>query len=801
MTSNHNASLDAQPTTSMPPLAAAVSTHHRICPLCEACCGLEIKVQGGEVLSIRGHEADVLSRGYICPKATALKDLHLDPDRVRTPLIKRNGVFEPATWEEAFAEIERRWRPIRAAFGAQATAVTVGNPAAHRAGLFLYFPRLARALGTRNVFSASSLDQVPKQLASAMMFGHWLSVAVPDIDRTDLLVVLGANPAASNGSMWTVPDFRGRAKALKSRGGRMVVIDPRRSETAKLADEHHFIRPGGDVFLLLGMAHTLFAEGLVKLEHAEGETGTRLAGRVGALLNGLDEVQAAVKPYAPELMAAHCGLSAAAIRQLARDLARTPRAALYGRIGTCTQRFGTLCSWLIDVINALTGHLDEVGGVMFPKAPAFAANTLGAPGRGRGVATGRHSSRVSAAPEVMGELPMTALSEEIETAGEGQIRALFTVASNPVLSAPNGERLARALQGLDFMVSLDIYINETTRHADVILPALSALEESHYDVTFAQLSARNQARYSEAVLPKAVGQWSEWEVLTRLSALVASLPETDPAKLDAQWFEDEVRRSAGKEAPELAEALLNAGAHLNGLERRIDYALRTGAYGDGTAWALNLDRLKAAQASGGIDLGELQARLPEALRTECGKVELAPAAFVQDLARVDAELARAGTSSAQDGANASTNKATTAKSAAGPASLAPHQLILIGRRDVRSNNSWMHNLPTLAKGPFRCTALLHPSDAERIGLSNGGHAWLKSSSARQIKVEIELSPDMMPGVLSLPHGWGHDQAGSQLRVAAQRPGVNMNVLLGDQERDPLSGNAILSGVPIEVSPA
>jgi anaerobic selenocysteine-containing dehydrogenase len=757
--------------------ARLITTHHRICPLCEACCGLEIKVQGAEVISIRGHEADVLSRGYICPKAAALKDLHLDPDRVRTPLIKRKGVFEAATWDEAFAEIERRWRPIRAAHGAQATGITVGNPAAHRAGLFLYFPRLARALGSRNVFSASSLDQVPKQLSSGLMFGHWLTVAVPDIDRTDLMIVLGANPAASNGSMWTVPNFRGRAKALKSRGGRMVVIDPRRTETAALADEHHFIRPGGDVFLLLGMAHTLFAEGLVNV------------GRLGHLLNGLAQIEAGVLPYTPEQMAVHCGIEATHIRQLARDLANTPRAALYGRIGTCTQRFGTLCSWLIDVLNTLTGHLDEVGGVMFPKAPAFAANTAGTPGRGRGIATGKHSARVSGAPEVMGELPMTALAEEIETAGEGQIRALFTVASNPVLSGPNGERLSKALDQLDLMVSLDIYVNETTRHADVILPALSALEESHYDVTFAQLSARNQARYSDAVLPKAPGAWSEWEVLTRLAAMASGLPETDPARLDAQWFEDDVRRSVGKDQPERAEALIKAGAHLNGLERRIDFALRTGAYGEGTPQALDLDQLKTAQASGGIDLGELQPRLPEALRTPSALVELAPPAFLHDLARVNAELAAASQSHAQDPTQSQPI-------------LAANQLVLIGRRDVRSNNSWMHNLPTLAKGPFRCTALVHPTDAQRLGLSDGSLAWLGStSSANKLQAQIEISADMMPGVLSLPHGWGHDQVGSQLRVASLRPGVNMNVLLNEQLRDPLSGNAVLSGVVVTVCAA
>ena len=400
------------------------TTHHRICPLCEACCGLEIKVDAGKVISIRGHAQDVFSAGYICPKGVALKDLHEDPDRLRTPLIKRNGVHEPATWDEAFAEIERRLPPLLAAHGRDASAVVVGNPSAHKIGLLTYFGKLARALGTRNVFSASTLDQMPKQLASGLMFGHWLSVALPDIARTDLLLVIGANPMASNGSMWTVPDFKGKAKALQARGGQLIVIDPRRTETAALADTHHFIRPGADVFLLAAMVHTLFEEDRVTL------------GTAGEWVVGVDEVRQAVAPFTPELAAARCGMAADTIRALARQLASTPRAAVYARIGTCTQEYGTLASWLVDVLNTLTGHLDLPGGVLFAKSAAFASNTAGKPGMGKGVTTGRHQARVSGAPEVYGELPITCLAEEIETPGEGQVRALFTVATNPVLSSP-----------------------------------------------------------------------------------------------------------------------------------------------------------------------------------------------------------------------------------------------------------------------------------------------------------------------------------------------------------------------------
>jgi len=733
--------------------------HHRICPLCEACCGLEIKVNSGNVVSIRGHEADVLSRGYICPKAVALKDLHEDPDRLRTPLIKRNGVHVQATWEEAFAEIEKRLPPIIAAHGRNATSVAVGNPSAHKIGLISYFGKMARALGTKNVFSASTLDQMPKQLANGLMFGHWLSTALPDISRTDLLLVIGANPLASNGSMWTVPDFKGKAKALQARGGQLIVIDPRRTETAAMADTHHFIRPGADVFLLAAMVHTLFDEGLVEL------------GRVVQWVNGRDDVQAAIAPFTPEAVATRCGLDALTIRALARQLARTQRAAVYARIGTCTQEYGTIASWLVDVLNTLTGHLDMEGGMLFAKSAAFASNTAGKPGIGKGVSTGRHHARVSGAPEVYGELPITCLAEEIETPGQGQIRALITVATNPVLSSPDGPRLSAALEQLDLMVSLDIYLNETTRHADVILPGLSPLEDLHYDVAFPQLSWRNHARYSPPVLPPPEGQPEEWQTLLKIAAIVRGEgAAADANALDDAQFEEDAQRMFGPHAV----AVVAATKGLRGPQRTLDVALRSGPYGDQFGQqpdGLNLAKVIDASATGGIDLGELEPRIPEMLRTPSGKVELAPPLLLQDLKRAAQDLQRP----------------------------AP-DLVIIGRRDVRTNNSWMHNLPTLAKGPFRCTALVHPIDAARHGVQEGAMATLRNGP-RSVQAQVHISADMMPGVVSLPHGWGHDLPGAQLRVAAERPGANINALLDDQLRDPLSGNAVLGGVAITMEPA
>ena len=737
-------------------MTSTTASAHRICPFCEACCGLELDLDANKVVRIRGDEQDVFSHGFLCPKAIGLKDLHDDPDRLRTPLIKRDGQFVEASWDEAYAEIERRLPPVIAAGGPNAVATMLGNPVSHKMGLTLYFPRLARALGTRNMFSASSVDQVPKMLSVGLVFGSWLSVPVPDIERADFLLIIGANPMVSNGSLWTVPDFRGKAKALRARGGQLVVVDPRRTETAAVADQHHFIRPGADVYFLLGLVHTLFAEDLVR------------PGRLAEHTVGIAEVGAAVAPYAADVVAARCGIDADTIRALARQLAGAASGSVYGRIGTCTQQFGTLCSWLIDVINVLTGRLDAPGGAMFPKAPAYAANTRGKPGTGRGIISGRYHSRVSGAPEVVGELPLTCLAEEIDTPGPGQVRALIAIAGNPVLSAPNGARLAKALEQLDFMVSMDIYLNETSRHADVILPGLSPLEEAHYDITFTQFSHRNHARYSAPVLARAPGLPEEWESMLRIGAIAKGLgAKADIDALDDAALEDELRKSAG----DAADALIQALQPLRGAERLLELGIRSGPYGDQFGRkpdGLTLAKIKAAPS--GIDLGPLAPRIPEALRTPSGKIELAPQMLLDDLARVAADLAAP----------------------------AP-EMVIIGRRQLRSNNSWMHNLPVLAKGAYRCTALVHPADAARLGLADGASARVRNGP-RSIEVQVELSEDMMVGVVSLPHGWGHDLPGTRMGVAAERPGVNLNALLDEQLRDPLSGNAVLSGIAVTMEP-
>jgi anaerobic selenocysteine-containing dehydrogenase len=732
------------------------TVHHRICPFCEACCGLEITVSEGRVKRIRGHAADVFSRGYLCPKGVALKDLHEDPDRLRKPLIKRDGRFVEATWNEAFAEIERRLPPIIAKHGADSVALTLGNPIVHKTGLLLYAPRLGRALGSKNVFSASTLDQMPKHLSSGLMFGDFLSIPVPDIERTDFLLMLGANPMVSNGSLWTVPNFRDKAKALRARGGKLVVIDPRRTETANVADEHIFIRPGGDVFLLLGMMHTLFAENLVQL------------GRLRDHVAGAETLERAVSGFAAEKVSARCGIPTETIRTLARSLASAKHAVVYGRVGTCTQEYGTLCSWLVDVLNILTGHFDEPGGAMFPKAAALQSNTMGKPGTGKGIVTGRRKSRVSGAPEVLGEFPMSCLAEEIQTPGEGQVKALITVSSNPALSSPNGERLAAAMDQLDFMVSVDIYVNETSRHADVILPGTSPLEDSHYDVAFSQLSYRNHARYSHPVLPHAADHPEEWQVLLRLIGIIQGKgAAADIEQIDNELLMDDLRRTAGPYADQIFKAL----SHQRGIERLLDLGLRAGPYGDQFGMkpdGLNLDKVQSSE--GGIDLGVLEPRVPEVLRTPSGKIELAPAMLIEDLTRPAADLER-------------------------PA----RELVIVGRRQLHGNNSWMHNLPVLAKGAARCIALVNPSDAARLGLEDGGRARI-AHDGRSIEAEVEITDEMMPGVVSLPHGWGHDQPGTHLEVAAANPGANLNALMDEDRRDPLSGNAVLSGMEVQMTP-
>jgi anaerobic selenocysteine-containing dehydrogenase len=746
-------------------------TAFRVCPLCEAGCGLEIAVDGDKVGRIRGDRDDVFSHGYICPKGSTLRQLHEDPDWLRQPLVRRDGELVPVSWDEAFAEVERLLTPVIEQHGRDATAIYLGNPNAHSLAGLIYLRPLIKALGTTNVFSASTVDQRPKEVSSALMFGGSLTVPVPDVDRTDLLVMLGANPYASNGSLATAPDWPGRIEALLARGGRLVVVDPRRTKTAEVASRHLAIRPGSDPFLLMALVNVLAADGLIDL------------GRLTEFVDGdaVGQVVELARPFTPEAVEPATGLAAADIRTLAHDLAAAPAAAVYGRIGTTTARYGSLTSWLVDVLNVLTGNLDRPGGAMFTKAAAGAANTRGTPRYGRGVRLHRRRSRVRGLPETLGEMPVACLAEEIDTPGEGQIRALVTVAGNPVLSTPNAGRLDAALGRLDAYVAVDPYVNETTRHADVILPVPTALQKGHYDLALLQLAIRNVAHYSPPVLPLDEGQPDEWQVLAKLALILQGMgSEADPAIVDDIVIRTLVDAAVGDENGPIAgrdpeEILAEVGKQgRRGPERVLDLMIRTGPYGDGFGSradgpGLTLDAL--IERPHGVDLGPLEPRVPEVLRTPSGSIELAPEPLVADVARLRAALAEA-----------------------------PDALVLIGRRDLRSNNSWMHNVEVLVKGKPRCTLHVHPDDAARLGLVDGGEAEVRSRTGT-VTVPVEVTDAIRPGVVSIPHGWGHDLDGVELSVARRHAGVNSNLLADEELVDPVSGTSVLNGIPVAVAPA
>lgn len=734
---------------------------YRTCPLCEATCGLEVRLDGERVRSIRGDADDVFSAGFICPKGSTLGKLHDDPDRLRSPRVRRNGTHVPASWEEAFAAVEAGLSRLREPRGADSLAVFLGNPNVHNLAGGLFVRPLLQALRTRNLYTASTIDQMPRHVSCGLMYGRPDTIPVPDLDRTDFLLMLGANPLESNGSLCTAPDFPGRLKRLRERGGRLVVVDPRRTRTAALAHQHLAIRPGTDAHLLLGIVHVLFAEGRAK------------PAGLDAISDGFEGLEAAVAAFAPQAVAARTGIPAQTVEELARGIADAESAAVYGRIGVHTTEFGTLASWAADVICAITGNLDRPGGLMFPRA---ATSRPAISGPGRGFVTGRWKSRVRGLPEARGELPIATLADEIETPGEGQVRGLITIGGNPALSAPRGDRLARAFESLEFMVCVDPYLNETTRHADVILPPPSVLERSHFDLAFLGLSVRNVANYSPAIF-SARGP-SEADILARLTLIVSGQgAAAEPAGLQAMMVrglvEREIRNDRSPIARRAVDEILAEVAHREPLEQLLDVLLRTGPYGDGFGRdpeGLSLARLE--ENPHGIDLGPLQPRLAEVLGTKSGRLELLPEPIAADLSRLRADLDRR----ADDRA-----------------------LRLVGRRTLRSNNSWMHNVDVLVRGRDRCTLQVHPDDAERLGLQAGARARVRARVGA-VEVPVEVTPELRRGVVSLPHGYGHDVAGTQLSVAGRSPGVNSNRLTDEQPIDALSGNAVLNGIPVTVEP-
>ena len=707
-------------------------------------CGVVVEHDGERVLKIRGDDADPWSRGYLCPKATALGDLHDDPDRLRTPMRRIGSAWTPCSWDDALDLVVENITRLQQRHGRDAVALYTGNPMAHNFGGLLYGVPFMDALGTKSRFSATSIDQLPHMLAALLMFGHQLLMPVPDLDRTEFLLMLGANPLVSNGSILSAPGIKDRLRGLKARGGELVVVDPRRTETAMLADTFLEIRPGTDALLLAAFLEVLFREKLIA------------PGRLAAFTDGFEELERHVRPFTPERVAPHTGIATEHIVGVARRLSAAKRAAVYGRVGVCHSAFAGLAGWLMYALNIVTGNLDREGGVMFT-TPAFDIVAL-TQTLGKGGSFGRYQSRVRGLPEFGGELPAATLAEEIETHGAGQLRALVTLAGNPVLSTPNGRRMDRALASLEFMVSIDPYLNETTRHATVILPPVSQLEQSHYDVALAAFAVRNVARYSEPCFERGPEQKADWEILSALTTrLLAKRPGGGVLARPLQG---------------LAQALGKAAEGL-GPERILDVGLRIGPHGP-RPWkraGVTLSRLR--RSTHGVDLGALVSRFPERLATPNRRIALVPDAFAADVARLERELARP----VDDGG-----------------------LVLIGRRQLRTNNSWLHNSPRMAKGRDRCSLLMHPKDAASRGLVHGQRVVLTSRTG-SIEVPLQLIDRMRRGVVSLPHGFGHDRDGMALRVASVQPGKSINDITDEERIDPLTGVVAFSGVPVTVTPA
>ena len=698
-------------------------THHRVCHLCEAMCGLVIRTGGDKVTDIRGDKDDPLSRGHVCPKAVALQDIHEDPDRLRKPMKRIRsapGEYQHVEieWSEALDLAADALASTIEKQGVHAVGAYFGNPSVHNYGMLTHQRNLFRHIRTRNRFSATSVDQLPHHLVSLWCFGHMLLHPIPDVDRTHYFLMLGANPLASNGSIWTVPDVRQRLKDLKSRGGQLVVVDPRRTETADMASEHLFIRPGSDAAFLLAMIHVLFRDNLVA------------PGPLSVFTDGLDEVANAVSGLNPDWAAPLTGISADDIVRIAHELAEAEAGICYGRMGVSTQAYGALCQWAIQVLNVATGHLDKPGGSLFT-LPAMdqVVNT------NRG-GFGRFASRGRGLPEFNYELPAATMVDEIRTEGEGQIRLMFTGAGNPVLSTPNGRVLDEAFEELDFMISVDPALNETTRHADVILPPTSPLEHDHYDIAFHNLAIRNTARYSPAVFEKPVGALHDWEIFSELGARVAARLNLKPMPTYPP-------------------------------DRMVDAALKSGPYGEHTDWQLSIDKLKAHPS--GVDLGPLEPSCPERLQTPNQRIQLAIPEVLADIRRF-----------VRDG------------------NVASDHYRLIGRRHVRDNNSWMHNHHRLMKGKSRCQLLMHPDDVAKEGWRSGMLVTIQSRVGA-VDAELAASDEMMPGVVSLPHGYGHGLAGTRGEVASRHAGVSCNDITDNQFVDQLSGNAAVNGVPVLLS--
>lgn len=707
-------------------MQSSTKKHYSTCTLCEAMCGIEVTTEEREIVSIVGDKANPFSQGHVCPKAIALKDLYDDPNRIKHPLKKSGDQWLQISWEQAFDEVVEKLFEIQVKHGDDAVGVYLGNPNAHNMGSILFGPYFYKALKTHNRYSATSVDQLPHHIVSRQLFGHQQQIPIPDIDFCDYFLIIGGNPLASNGSIMTVPMVKKRLQAIQKRNGKVVVIDPKKSETADISSEHHFINPGSDVLLLLAMLNSLFSQGLDK------------PGVLSDFIPELSQFKSHVETYTPERVTSKIGIDAAEVHRLVKEFASANAAVCYGRMGASVQAFGTLTQYLIMMLNIFTGNLDKRGGMMFTQP---AADTLPHSGRG---SLAKFHSRVRGLPAFAGEYPVVCLSEEITTPGEGQIKAMVIGAGNPIIATPNGEQLDKAFESLEFMVAVDFFITETTRHADIILPPVTGLERDHYDVVFHNFAVRNFAKFSPAIFEPEVNSKTDWQIYLALAERLEQKRGGDPSKYKALW---------DKQPKGVVDDLLRSGRYANGEHE------------------LSIDKL--LEFPHGIDLGPLQPELPEAIFHGDQTIHLELNYFMGDLTRVETYFFD-------------------------PSNQTEESLVLIGRRHLKSNNSWLHNSKRLMKGKGRCTAQIHPQDAQSLGIEDGQSIVVKSRVG-EVEIDAEITEKIMPGVVSIPHGFGHNKKGIQLDVASQHPGVNTNILTDEMLIDELSGNAVLNGVPITVS--
>ena len=719
--------------------------HYRVCNYCEAMCGLEIHYvptadTPETIFKVRPDKKDTFSKGSVCPKASALGPLLLDKSRLKYPVKKivnetGNTDWQQISWDEAFNIVSEKLVSLRKTYGANTTAAYLGNPIVHNMGMLLFIKTFIRSLGSKNIFSATSMDQLPHHFVSHFMFGNEFRLPIPDIDRTEYMIIMGANPMASNGSIMTAAGVSKRLNAIQKRGGKFIVIDPRRTETAKQCSEHHFITPETDVYFLLSFLHVLFRDKHVHIKGVEPH------------IEGFDLVEPLLSRYSPAAVATVVSISEKNIERMVSEFVKADKAVLYGRMGLSTQRHGGMCHWLINLINILSGNFDKAGGLMFP-SPAIEL----AQGKSQKKRLGRWHSRVRKLPEFSGELPVSTMADEMLTEGKDKVRALISICGNPVLSSPAGHRLDKALLGLEFMVSIDNYINETTRHADIILPTPSGLEVDHYDLVFNAFAIRNNAKFSSAMIPIEKGRLFDWQILKELSKRISS------KKLSL------LDRIA---TPKL---IINLG-------------LLFGKYGKLSSprrLFTGLSLQKVMRAKHGIDLGPMQPRVPECLSTPNKKIHLAPTIFLNRLE----ELSTKEFPELID-AEASDDPTRTFK--------------LIGRRNVNSNNSWMHQASNLNRSRhIKCTAMLHPDDAQHLGVAEDEVVKI-SSRVGKVLIPVEISDTVMPGVVSIPHGYGHSKSGTYIPVAEQKPGVSVNDLTDHMRIDPLTGNAAFSGLELKIS--